>query len=608
MTHINKIFWLLIFTVLLSITASNAFATPFIVDTTLDAYDANPGDGICDDGTGACTLRAAAQEANSQTGQDLILFTSSGGAPYTINVSSYPTNGGIEITDDVLIDGGSLGDVNIIAGAENKIFYITGSDTDVVLNRLMMTSPVGAIELIEANLVINESYISNSGSYDFSLNGGAIQSSFGSLTINDSELAGNRANYGGAIDSYSTLVFINNSNISNNQAISGGAICIGGINYGLEINDSNLSNNSAVDFGGVISTYWGTGVYDIIIAGSIIDSNEAGSGGAFHFYNTPSVFVKGSMITNNVANFTGYAQGGGAIYVYSSSSGPGLVLNLIGSILSYNESNNHGGGIFFSSHNTNQNVLEITGSTLSHNTAQLDGGALYSLGIFGSSSIPLALDLTVSNSNIEFNQANNNAAMYLEGAEAQIIQSGINENVSTYIDSSILEIKGGELDIENTTLSSNTAFSTISLLDDLTPVYSTIPSIVNLHSVTIAQNSGHGIVNKHAQAQFFVTSSIIAENGSDNCYGVFTSQGYNLIDILDSGVCLGFSSFIPDFFGSKSKPLDPMFTPLDYYGYDTRSHELDKASPAQGSSDDCLAEDQVGKGRSLPCTIGAREM
>jgi len=44
-------------------------ATPdFVVDTAVDGVDAVPGDGVCDDGTGACTLRAAIEEANTATG------------------------------------------------------------------------------------------------------------------------------------------------------------------------------------------------------------------------------------------------------------------------------------------------------------------------------------------------------------------------------------------------------------------------------------------------------------------------------------------------------------------------------------------------------------
>jgi CSLREA domain-containing protein len=74
------------------------------VDSTADTPDANPGDGLCAAATGACTLRAAIQEANALAnladGPDLIAFTIPGPGPYTIQpASALPT-----ITDSVVID------------------------------------------------------------------------------------------------------------------------------------------------------------------------------------------------------------------------------------------------------------------------------------------------------------------------------------------------------------------------------------------------------------------------------------------------------------------------------------------------------------------------
>jgi len=39
--------------------------TTFVVNSTVDAPDVNPGDGICADANGNCTLRAAIQEGNA---------------------------------------------------------------------------------------------------------------------------------------------------------------------------------------------------------------------------------------------------------------------------------------------------------------------------------------------------------------------------------------------------------------------------------------------------------------------------------------------------------------------------------------------------------------
>src|SRR5688500_39081 len=47
----------------------------FTVNSTADASDAMPGDGICDSGGSVCTLRAAIEEANANTGADTINFS-----------------------------------------------------------------------------------------------------------------------------------------------------------------------------------------------------------------------------------------------------------------------------------------------------------------------------------------------------------------------------------------------------------------------------------------------------------------------------------------------------------------------------------------------------
>ncbi len=49
-----------------------ARAETFVVDSTLDAVDVAPGDGLCANVAGACTLRAAVQEANALAGADAI--------------------------------------------------------------------------------------------------------------------------------------------------------------------------------------------------------------------------------------------------------------------------------------------------------------------------------------------------------------------------------------------------------------------------------------------------------------------------------------------------------------------------------------------------------
>jgi titin len=81
--------------------SSPAHATSFVVDSLGDAPDSDTADGICDDGTGNCTLRAAIEQANATPGTDTIAFNIPGLGPHTIQPASpLPT-----ISDPVVVDG-----------------------------------------------------------------------------------------------------------------------------------------------------------------------------------------------------------------------------------------------------------------------------------------------------------------------------------------------------------------------------------------------------------------------------------------------------------------------------------------------------------------------
>lgn len=78
-----------------------ATATTWTVNTTNDAADTTPGDGVCN-ATGGCTLRAAIDESNLTAGPDTINFNIPGGGVKTITLKTNlptlaDTSGGITI-------------------------------------------------------------------------------------------------------------------------------------------------------------------------------------------------------------------------------------------------------------------------------------------------------------------------------------------------------------------------------------------------------------------------------------------------------------------------------------------------------------------------------
>lgn len=74
--------------------------TTYTVDATSDGADADTADGVCDDGAGACTLRAAIEQANATAGLDSIHFALPGAGVHTVQPATLP-----EITDPVVLDG-----------------------------------------------------------------------------------------------------------------------------------------------------------------------------------------------------------------------------------------------------------------------------------------------------------------------------------------------------------------------------------------------------------------------------------------------------------------------------------------------------------------------
>ena len=81
--------------------AAPVWAATFTVDSTGDDPDASPGDGTCATAWGACTLRAAIDEANAHPDADTIAFDIAGSGVHTI----VPAGGLPSITAPLTIDG-----------------------------------------------------------------------------------------------------------------------------------------------------------------------------------------------------------------------------------------------------------------------------------------------------------------------------------------------------------------------------------------------------------------------------------------------------------------------------------------------------------------------
>jgi hypothetical protein len=157
--------------------------------------------------------------------------------------------------------------------------------------------------------------------------GGGIYNCFGTLTVIDSIITGNRIRGGSGIFGYgggiyncpsSTLTLINTT-VSDNSAEIGGAICNGGM---LTIVNSTFSGNEAHQRrGGGIANYGTLIITNSTFSGNVARSNKGGTfaGGILNgglFQSSGTLVINNSTLSGNVARG---GKGGGIFNLKGST-------------------------------------------------------------------------------------------------------------------------------------------------------------------------------------------------------------------------------------------------------------------------------------------------
>jgi CSLREA domain-containing protein len=189
-------------------------AATFVVTTTADAVDTDPGDGVCAIEGGGCSLRAAILEANALPGADLITLPA---GVYTLSIPGVGDDDGVtgdlDVSDTVVIEGDAAATTIVDGGGIDRVFDL-GADTTI--RRLTIRGGNAAtngengggvratpLPPVEAMTVVLEDVIVTGNDAS---NGGGIANELGSaLVLRRSTLTDNSATVGGA-DSTTTRV------------------------------------------------------------------------------------------------------------------------------------------------------------------------------------------------------------------------------------------------------------------------------------------------------------------------------------------------------------------------------------------------------------------
>ncbi|MCO6459234.1 MAG: hypothetical protein J5I93_28325 [Pirellulaceae bacterium] len=515
----------------------------FTVNSTLDAPDAIPGDGMADDGFGNATLRAAIMESNALPGADTInlppgnyLLTIAG------RLEDQAATGDLDITDELTIVGADRATTVIDAGLLDRVFHLpTGSTASI------------------SGVTITGGLATDDGSSPGTGQGGGVLNVFGSLTLTDALITGNQAvgdlgqngQGGGIYDVVGSLSLVD-STISGNQALGGelGGIAQGGGVYSFgstaTASNSSITGNQALGaddtFGTGGGAAQGGGIFSEISSWLLIDEASISGNQA----------IGGAGLAGPIGSSGGTAEGGG-IYSQSSSfeflSAPGVT----GTTISGNQAvggaggdgdqlgvggnggSAAGGGIFAGLSDT----WVQYNSTLSSNLAQGGDGGSAPDGIDGSGG-----DALGGNARLNF------------GADVTFFHVTIAQGQA------VGGSAGGPAGLDGSGQGGGIAYE---FLDDLVVLKSTI----------VAANS--------------------ASTGAPDVLGGFVSNGFNLI-----GDATGSSGFgaVGDLVGTSDSPIDPVLGPLQDNGGPTFTHALLPGSPALDAADinDFLPTDQ----RRLP--------
>ncbi len=269
------------------------------VTTGLDSVDANLGDGICADASGACSLRAAIQEANAAAPSPRTIILDVGETHVDIPhqpdpASTFPNPDQVDGLPDLPNVTGwsneSSGDLDIlgqitIIGDQTDVTRISGSGGD----RIFKVHPGGSLSLQRVTV--------SGGIAPGDQGGGAILSA-GMVNLDLVTISGNES-----------------SDLSN--GIGGGGIALWGGN--LEIHQSTIAGNSAAIGGGLLASGGATAtitqstfVENVATAGQALanpDPNLVGGGGIVALKSGAIEVENSTFSGNTAANASGAAIG-----------------------------------------------------------------------------------------------------------------------------------------------------------------------------------------------------------------------------------------------------------------------------------------------------------
>ncbi|MGB0133515.1 choice-of-anchor Q domain-containing protein [Dokdonella sp.] len=295
----------------LTLASSPLQAADFLVDTPADSVDSLPGDGLCADALGTCSLRAAIMETNALAGTDTVDIPA---GTYSLTRAGSGENesvsGDLDITDDLILLGADVSTTIIDAGALDRVLDLRSAP--------MRTIAVQGLTLRNGHLPAGAPLVDGGGGL---MVGIGVQLGLTDVVVADNHMTQHTG--GVAIDNRGCLQALRTRIVNNTDTAatgsgfsSSGGVSTTGEDSCLVLEDSELSGNRG-DQSGAIHV---TGGASIILRRSLIAQNEARFSGAIEISRGIEVRLENTTISDNAGNPGAILNDGGTILVLINST------------------------------------------------------------------------------------------------------------------------------------------------------------------------------------------------------------------------------------------------------------------------------------------------
>lgn len=320
-----------------------------------------------------------------------------------VTLTDWTTSFNNPAATEIILDG----DGHTIDGNGNGPILWIESGTTARVREVTLTggqASVGAAILNLGALTVENSTIASNAA-EFA--GGGIKSE-GNLTIVGSTLRDNTADYGGSLHvslgSSGTTLLIRDTAITNSEArveagglqVSSGPDNPTGISLSNVTLDANRSPNGTAGAQFLVGT---EGQLDLSITGTRIVNNVGYQGGlAIGSRGMAEITVTGSTVAGNRSTAIGgiSESSSGGIYVRASEGGT-TTLTLLNSTLSGNSTGRAGGGLLVVG-NGGAAEAQVVFSTLAGNTSGTGGGGIHTVAVNGGTASARLSASIISNS------------------------------------------------------------------------------------------------------------------------------------------------------------------------------------------------------------------